>query len=103
MNACAPSSSCSTEGGYEVKSSRRTTLIFGFEAAWVLGRGRRERMTMEVMRGEERHWERTSEPMKPVAPVRMSFIFLGGWVLEQRRRNYIDQYYKTVLMYKIVR
>ena len=56
-----------------MKSSRMTTLIFEFEVR-VLGRARRERTMMEDILGEARHWERTSEPMKPVAPVRMSFI-----------------------------
>lgn len=29
------------------------------------------------MEGWERAWERTSVPMKPVVPVRMTFIFLS--------------------------
>jgi len=54
-----------------VKSGIRITLSFGFDG---LGSGLRERATMAVMDGLSRHWERTSEPMKPVQPVRMNFI-----------------------------
>lgn len=42
------------------------------------GNGRRERATMEVMEGCARVWVRTSPPMKPEEPVRMSFMMRWG-------------------------
>ena len=39
------------------------------------GRGWRVSVVIEVREGWERAWVRTSWPMKPVVPVRMSFIF----------------------------
>lgn len=38
------------------------------------GRARRESTMMDVMVGLTRHWRRVSCPMKPVTPVRMTFI-----------------------------
>jgi hypothetical protein len=42
--------------------------------AIVEGRGRRERMRRDVMRGLERAWVRISVPMKPDVPVSMYFM-----------------------------
>lgn len=44
------------------------------------GSARRERTIIEVIVGLERHWRRVSWPMKPVTPVRTTFMFaLRGW------------------------
>lgn len=67
------------------KSARIITWSFG----WVMGgdSARRERTMRVVMEGWRRAWRRTSPPMKPVAPVRMTFILVGRrkklvvWVL----------------------
>lgn len=57
------------------KSARIMTWSLG----WVMGgdRARRERTTRVVMERWKRAWRRTSVPMKPVAPVRMTFILEG--------------------------
>lgn len=57
------------------KSARIMTLSFG----WEMGgeRARRERTMTVVMEGWRRAWRRTSLPMKPVVPVRMTFILEG--------------------------
>ena len=55
------------------KPARIMTLSFGWVMAGV--RARRERTMRVVMAGWRRAWWRTSVPMKPVAPVRMTFIF----------------------------
>ena len=70
MQAWAPAHSSRTEEGQAVKSLRTTVLSLG----WVRGESRREREMMEVMAGWARSWVRISEPMKPVEPVRMTFI-----------------------------
>lgn len=49
-------------------------MSFGFVAA--SGRSRRESAIREVMAGVSRHWFRTSLPMKPVLPKRMTFILV---------------------------
>ena len=56
-----------------VKSSRMRTLSFG-DCGMLAGRARRESAMIEVMAGLERHWRRVTWPMKPVTPVRMTFI-----------------------------
>jgi hypothetical protein len=56
------------------------------------GRARRERTTIDVKAGARKHWWRISEPMKPVAPARMSFI-LGEsqmWCWKVRWMDYIS-------------
>ena len=63
-----------------------TDSSLGFFFSGSSGRGLRVRVTRDVMEGLRRHWWRTSAPMKPVAPERMSFItglrkvsMVGGW------------------------
>lgn len=73
IQASAPSNSFNTFSGYKLKSSKITTLSLGLSVTEA-GRGRRERATRDVMPGWSRHWERTSWPMKPVEPVRISFM-----------------------------
>lgn len=70
IQASAASNSRATDSGYSRKLSRMTVLSFGL----LRGRSRRESATMEVMEGFWRHCSRTSRPMKPVEPVRMTFI-----------------------------
>ena len=48
------------------------------------GRARRVRTTREVMDGFANAWKRTSPPMKPVAPVRMTFILWVALLLNLR-------------------
>jgi hypothetical protein len=73
MQASAPDNWERTDGLYVKKSSMRTTFSFGLEAK-VGGNGFRESAMMDVIEGCERVWVRTSWPMKPVVPVRMTFI-----------------------------
>lgn len=56
-----------------MKSSRIITCTFGFEVV-SSGRALREMIIREEIEGCESAWWRTSFPMKPVEPVRMSFI-----------------------------
>lgn len=50
-----------------------------FEWAVVGGSGPRVNAMMDVIEGLMRAWVRTSEPMKPVLPRRMSFMFVLAW------------------------
>lgn len=45
--------------------------------------GRRERMEILLMRGEERAWERIALPARPVAPVRIMCDILGEDLCEK--------------------
>lgn len=56
------------------KSSLITTFSFGLELCFESVRGLRRRATTDVIPGDARARERTSPPMKPLAPVMMSFI-----------------------------
>lgn len=73
MQASVPESSCKTLSGYNVKSFIMMTLSFG-SLVTASGRLRRDRATTEVMDGLFRHWRRVSEPMKPVAPLSITFM-----------------------------
>ena len=57
-----------------LKSCLIITLSFGLDVIGD-GRGRRVSAIMEVMEGFWSAWWRISEPMKPVLPVSMNFIF----------------------------
>ncbi len=65
-----------------MKSSMIISSILG-SLVMLSGRGRRVSAMMDVIFGSSRHWARTSLPMKPVTPVRMTFMFglsgLGGF------------------------
>jgi hypothetical protein len=75
MQASAPDNWERTDGLYIEKSSTRTTFSLGFDAK-VGGSGFRESAMMDVIEGCVRACVRTSWPMKPVVPVRMTFIAL---------------------------
>jgi len=64
-----------------VKSFMRMTLSFGLDET---DSGLRDNAIMDVMDGFSRHCERTSEPMKPVQPVRITFILCVGHTYENR-------------------
>ena len=72
MQASASEISWITDSGYDLKSSMIITFAFECEDRFSIGR--RERRMREVMDVLSRHWIRISPPMKPVAPVRMTFI-----------------------------
>lgn len=59
-----------------LKSSFITTFSFGFEASLDSVRGRRRSAMTDVMPGEASARDRTSPPMKPLAPVMMSFMII---------------------------
>lgn len=73
MQASAPASSRNTVSGYTLKSFMMMTLTRGLLVT-ASGRFRRDNTTTEVMDGLFRHCWRTSEPMKPVAPLKITFI-----------------------------
>lgn len=53
------------------------------------GRGRRERMSSDVMSGFERQWARISEPIKPDVPASIYFMFvLSERHLREKREVY---------------
>jgi hypothetical protein len=91
IHASAPSSWLSTSAGYTVKSFMMITVSLVWLAS-ATGRARRERTMIDVKAGARKHWRRISEPMKPVAPARMSFI-LGEsqkWCWKARRTDDIS-------------
>jgi hypothetical protein len=73
MQASAPASSRNTASGYTLKSFMMMTLTLGLLAT-ASGRFRRDNTTTEVKDGLFSHCQRTSEPMKPVAPLKITFI-----------------------------
>ena len=66
-----------------MKSSTRRDLIFGSEAKGS-GKGWRVSVIIVVIEGWERAWTSTSWPMKPVVPVRMSFMVFASCVILER-------------------
>jgi len=73
IQASASAKTSFTDAGYVWKFSMITICSLGWLAV-VAPSGRRERAMMEVMAGCERHADRTLPPIRPVQPVRMSFM-----------------------------
>jgi hypothetical protein len=79
MQASQPSTQRIMPGPHSSHSNSsrtRTWRIFGEPSS--SGSGRRVKTTICVICGCRRHCRRTSLPMKPVAPVNMSFISLSN-------------------------
>ena len=73
IHPSAPANCVIRDGGYEVKSLWMIVRSFGWEE-YSSGRGFRESAMREVILGLVRARERTSWPMKPLAPASISFI-----------------------------
>jgi hypothetical protein len=82
IQASAPFNCSKTDPGYVLKSSIITVVSFGF-----VGSSRRERAMMDVIAGLMRHCSRTALPMKPVLPVRMTFMMLSYEVMSIKRNE----------------
>ena len=76
IHASAPSNCAMTSGGYDMKSSKTTacTLELALVSSVNSGESRLEMTTIEVIDGCDNASLRIPLPIKPVEPVRMTFM-----------------------------